>query len=62
MVLELFTLMLFKHQDSDLMKCKILRIFNRPDENGVGFGTRFLLLWNRCSSLMTMKSPLRSTR
>ncbi len=62
MVLELFALMLFKHQDSDLMKCKIVVIFNRPDENGVGFGTRFLLFWNRCSSPMTMKSPLRSTR
>lgn len=47
MVLELFALMLFKHQDSDLMKCKIVVIFNRPDENGVGFGRRFLLFWNR---------------
>lgn len=43
-VQELFALMIFKHQGSDLMKGKKVVIFNRPDENGVGFWDALLPL------------------
>ena len=36
-VQELFALMIFKHQDNDLMRGKKVVIFNRPDESGKGF-------------------------
>ena len=43
-VQELFALMIFKYQDSDLMKGKKVVIFNRPDENGHSFWDALLPL------------------
>lgn len=43
-VQELFALMIFKHQGSELMNGKKVVIFNRPDEDGVGFWDALLPL------------------
>lgn len=48
-VQELFALMIFKHQGNELMKGKKVVIFNRPDENGLGFWDALLpLMESKC--------------
>ncbi len=48
-VQELFALMIFKQQGSELMKGKRVIIFNRPDESGHGFWDALLPLMEKVS-------------